>query len=247
MEPRGPVVVDAGGLVVAGGGHVRRGRAFRVSGALVRPDDLDAVARLGLQALVDLRGGREDRSLLERWADGAGVRYVWLPIDVAGAHDVARVVDGVRTASEAAAVLSALYERILDDHGAQLVGALRVIASGSPVAFGCAAGKDRTGLVAALLHVLLGVPEDVVAASFASSPPSVERLRPLVAHYVDTDTARAPAFDILLGAEARTIHAALAHLDRRHGGIHAYVGRHGLSDADIERLRADLVAVGPAP
>jgi protein-tyrosine phosphatase len=237
------LIVDAGGLPVAAGGRLRKGRVMRVSGGLLLADDVGDLERHGLRALVDLRGHTEDRTLLEGWAAEADVRYVWLPIDAAGAHQLLGEVADAADASAAAGRLQVLYERMLSAHGAELAGAISVIAEGTPVAFGCAAGKDRTGLVAALLQVLLGVDEEVVSRSDASSPPTVDRLRAMVVEQfgVDDELAARPGFEVLLGADAETMQATLAHLRSEHGGVAAYLEAHGLTAAEVERLRADLV------
>jgi len=234
------LIVDAGGLAVEGGGRICRGRLFRVSGALVVPDDLRRFERLGLRALIDLRGRSEERALLEQWTARAGVRYVWLPIEVARGSDLARAVAEAHDADHAADALAVLYREILDGHGRELAGAISVIAQGTPVAFGCAAGKDRTGLAAALLQLLLGAAEDEVVSSYASAPPTVEVLRGLVADYF-TAQAAPPHLDVLLGAEEETMRRALDHIQSRYSGVEAYLLANGLP-SDVPRLlRQELV------
>jgi protein-tyrosine phosphatase len=235
------VIVDAGGLPVQGGGSIRTGHLFRVSGGLVVPDDLASFERLGLKALVDLRGTKESRTLLEDWAGGAGVRYVWLPIEAAGTSDLARAVSRATDAGEAGDALAELYVVILDRHGEQLARAIDVVAEGTPAAFGCAAGKDRTGLTAALIQLLVGAHEEDVVRSYAESPPSVDRLRALVADYFGPDEEEPPHLDVLLSAEQPTLRRALRHVDERYGGVESYVLAKGLAPEAVERLRAALV------
>jgi protein-tyrosine phosphatase len=241
------VIVDAGGLRVEGGGYIRSGRLFRVSGALVVPDDLQGFERLGLRSLIDLRGAGEGRSLLEEWAAEARVRYVSLPIDVAGGGDLARAVTYAVDAYQAADALVALYREILDHHGRQLADAVAVIADGTPAAFGCSAGKDRTGLTAALVHLLLGADEADVVRSYASSPPSVERLRPLVADYLPVGLVEPPQLDVLLGAEEETLRRVLDHIRTRYGGASPYLAAHGLPEDAVDRLKRDLITDGRTP
>ena len=240
------MIVDAGGLPVGGGGQIRRGRLFRVSGGLVLPGDLEEFERLGLKALIDLRGRAEERSLLEDWAARARVRYVWLPIDVASGRDLARAVVAANDLSEAADALVALYLEIVEHHGAELASAVATIADGTPVAFGCAAGKDRTGLAAALVQLLLGAAEDDVVRSYASSPPSADRLRPLVADYFPEAHVELPQLEVLLGAEEETMRRVLEDIRMRHGGPERYLAAHGLPAGAVDRLRGDLVGTSSA-
>jgi protein-tyrosine phosphatase len=144
------------------------------------------------------------------------------------------------TPEQAAAGLVALYRTILDRHGRELAAAMASIARDTPAAFGCAAGKDRTGLVAALVHELLGVEEEDLVASYASSPPAVERLRPLVADYFPDDV-EIPNLEVLLGAEQRTMRETLAYLRSRYGGVESYLMRNGLPRMAVQRLREQLL------
>jgi protein-tyrosine phosphatase len=237
------VIADAGGLPAADGTEVRRGRLLRVSGDLVTQGDLPALDALGVRALVDLRGRKEDRRTLGAWAATAGVPYRWLPIDVAGASDLVRRVRTTTDAEEATGALGALYATILDEHAAQLCGAVTVIAEGSPVAFGCAAGKDRTGLVAALVHSVLGVPEDVLVRSWMTSPPTAERLgRMLLARGdVEAGELEVAGLAALLGTPEPALRGALAHLRAVHGGPERYLLDHGVAPEALAALRADLL------
>jgi protein-tyrosine phosphatase len=242
------VIIDAGGLPVAGGGHVRRGRLLRVAGGLVGPDDLPRLSDAGVRAYVDLRGAAEDRTVVRHWAAHAGVDYRWLPIDVAGGGDILRAIHDAADAGDAAREMARFYRHVLDTHGGELAAAVGVIAEGTPVAFGCLAGKDRTGIVAALVQTLLGAAEDDVARAYVVSAPDLEPLITLMReHYgmTEADVAR-PGTAVALGVEDATIRNALRHVREAHGGVDAYLIAHGLSPEAPATLRADLVAVGAA-
>lgn len=237
------MIVDAGGLPVTAGGHIAEGRLLRVSGGLVTVRDLPALEVFGVRTLVDLRGGTEPRTLLESWAQRAGVRYVWLPIDVAGGSAMVRAMGGSADEDEAAEQLVQLYKLILDQHGDRLAQTIETIAEGTPIAFGCAAGKDRTGLVTALLHTLLGVGEDDVVRSYATSPPAPGLLKEMLRDQfgASSDVLTMPRLDVLLGAEEVTMRAALAHVRERYGDVKSYLEANGLSAGAVARLREDLI------
>jgi hypothetical protein len=237
------MIADAGGLPVTGGGRIREGRLLRVSGGLVTERDLPRLEAAGIRALVDLRGHAEPRELLEAWAARRGVEYVWLPIDVAGAGDLARAVAEAGDEADAAVGLLALYRRILDAHGEALAGAIAAIAEGTPVAYGCAAGKDRTGLVTALLHAALGVADDDLMRSYAAAPPPPDDLRAMLADQLgaDHEVLTMPRLDVLLGAEEATMRGALAYVRAGYGDVGAYLAAHGLPAGAVGRLRGDLV------
>lgn len=151
-------VRDLGGLATTTGQMLRRRRIFRSDypglavlgeGALVR--------RLGLRTVVDLRRGAEASCECVDWAEH-GVRYHRWPL----------------TSSDADA-WQARYSSYLEHRPETVVAAVDQIArsAGHPVLFHCAAGKDRTGVVAALLLSVLGVAREQIVSDYMLSAPSV--------------------------------------------------------------------------
>jgi protein-tyrosine phosphatase len=237
-------VADIGGLAVAGGGRLRRGLLYRISGALVGPADLAHLQALGLRLVVDLRGSAEDRSTLSRWAAGYGVAYHHLPVTVGAPGQMADILRRAGPSVEAAtAVQRSVYRQIVDDHGAALAGAVALMAGNLPAGFGCAAGKDRTGILAALVQTLLGVSEADVVTDYVALAPGVERLRTVLEDWgVPTEVdLTAPGIDTLLSASEGLMQDALAHLADRWGGAAPYLQAHGLPASDIEALRTRLI------
>jgi protein-tyrosine phosphatase len=233
-------VTDAGGLRVAGG-TVRTGHLMRVSGDLVALAELRRLTDLGVGTYVDLRGDEEDRERLRRWARRAGVDYVAVPIDVAGGRDLLR---RIALGGGQSRGVDELYRTIVDEHGAQLARAAEIIAEGAPVAFGCAAGKDRTGVLAALVQSSLGAQDADVAASYVASAPTVDALSARLRDEYDAPSwvLNLPGTRALLGATQETILSVLAHLRREHGSAEGYFRAHGLPAASVTRLREAVVA-----
>src|ERR1700728_3319166 len=107
----------------------------------------------------------------------------------------------------------------------------------------CTAGKDRTGLVVALVLEVIGVPDEVIAADYALSDA-----------YLDASTARAISriravsgvgrwLDLgALGASPQVIHDALARIRSRSGSVSDYLIGNGLTARDLGNLRTALVA-----
>jgi protein-tyrosine phosphatase len=235
-----PFVADAGGLPMDGG-TMRQGRLLRVCGDLVAREDLRALEAAGVRAYVDLRGPDEDRSRIARWAGRARVEYISIPIAVAGGRDLMR---RILVGGGGAAQVLALYRTIVDRHGAELAQAAGAIAARVPVAFGCAAGKDRTGVLAALVQSALAVPDEHVARSYVRSAPPVERFAAALEEEFDVPPwmLRLRGARALLGAHAPTILATLAHVRRTHGSAEGYLVAHGLEAAGVARLREALAA-----
>jgi hypothetical protein len=87
-----PVANDIGGHAVRGGGTLRRGLLFRISGGLAGAAELAGLDDLGLRALVDLRGPDEDRSAFEAYCRSRDIIYRHRPIPLAGAAEVSQVL-----------------------------------------------------------------------------------------------------------------------------------------------------------
>ena|GEM_PF-5212775 len=241
-------VSDIGGHPLRDGGWFRSGLVFRISGGMIGPAEIAHLDSLDLRVLIDLRGGEEDRSRLVDWAAGRGVRYHHEPIVLAKPVDLAAALDAHgRTEADGRAFLAGIYRRMLDEFSAPLLGSLTAIAEAQPVAFGCAAGKDRTGLLTALLQELLGVDRATVLAGYVNQAPDRDRLLEAVATWWDWeegDLAK-PGLGGILSAVEEVMAGALDYLDERYGGAVRYVEAAGLPLATLEQLRARLVADEP--
>ena len=121
-------------------------------------------------------------------------------------------------------------------HRPQLKEVLDIIADAAsePLLFHCVAGKDRTGLIAALLLALADVNPDAIAADYAES--SARLADAYLTRYPDLQ--RAEIFEALRCPE-EGVHNMLAYL-AQYGGAAGYLRTIGLSDARIDRLRGRL-------
>jgi protein-tyrosine phosphatase len=118
----------------------------------------------------------------------------------------------------------------------ELKEVLQVIATATPgpLLFHCMAGKDRTGLVAALMLALADVVPEAIAFDYASS---TEHLRePYLKRYADYDTA---AIIDAIQCPAEGVHNMLEYLEK-FGGARAYLAEIGVPERHIAQLRARL-------
>ncbi|HZQ77382.1 MAG TPA: tyrosine-protein phosphatase [Acidimicrobiia bacterium] len=242
-------VSDIGGHPLQGGGWFRSGLVFRVSGGMVGPADIAHLDSLGLRVLIDLRGEDEDRRRLVDWAAARGVRYHHEPMALADPDDFAAALNKHgRTEADGRAFLAKIYRRMLDDFSGSLVGAVTAVAQAQPAAFGCAAGKDRTGLLTALIQELLGVDRATILAGYVSQAPDPDRLLEAVATWWDWDEGdlAKPGLGGILSAVEEVMAGALDYLDERHGGAVRYFETAGLPASTVEQLRDRLVSDAPA-
>lgn len=230
-------VRDLGGLPTLDGRYVRRGLVYRADGVhRLGGDDLEAVAALGLRTVLDLRTEGE----LEQgrfpthlhpvdWHHLPVLRRVWSDDDL---------VPG----SGAAEFLRDRYLDMLDQGGGSLARALELIADGYPALFHCSAGKDRTGVLAAVLLGLLGVDHDVIAHDYHLSAAAVEEFsRWLAAELPEAVDAMSSQPKEFLEAPVEAMQGFLAEVDARYGSVEGLVEALGVSAATVSALRDQLL------
>lgn len=227
---------DVGGLATTDGRLTRTGVLYRSDSP--HNASVEDVARLagelGVTAVVDLRSEREVRE--EGHQDGfpESVRRHHFPIAGGAGNAVEAAATGER--------LAARYVEYLDLHADSIVAAVRTVAAqtGASVVH-CRVGKDRTGVVIALVLSAVGVRADEVARDFERTTPAMVRIMaqlrasPTYAANVN----RLPAE--MYRSDAPTMTAFLAKLDERHGGAARWLVDHGLSPGALDALRARLV------
>ena len=193
--------------------------------------------RLGIRSLVDLRG--EDEVVAEGRGQLADrdVHYVNLPLVQEDGTLVSYLEDG-RTVD-----LVPRYLSYLDSPGRAMLRALEVLseADEAPTVFFCAAGKDRTGVLTALVLRLVGVTREAVVDDYLLSAESAEvilRERLMVSPTYAENVATLPRE--VYTAEAATMRRFLDALDQRYGGAELWARAKGLPDEVTARLRRAL-------
>ncbi|PYE84883.1 tyrosine-protein phosphatase [Pseudoroseicyclus aestuarii] len=229
---------DLGGIPLQGGGQTARGRVFRADAPhRMTEGDLAAVEALTLACVIDLRGAEEAAEAPGPLRDALGAG--WHNVPLLAALDPASW--GGAASDD---VLLSLYLHVLTDRQEALAEVLRLIAEAPPegaVLFHCTAGKDRTGVVAALLLALAGAPEEEIVADYSATAPLIA---PLVAEILDRIRARGRAPEAhapLLESRPETMRRFLAALREEFGGAEAYLSSIGLTGAERAGLRARLV------
>ena len=159
---------DLGGYATRDGATTRWGRVFRSDG-LHRTDDAggEVVIGLGIRRVIDLRtAGERDR---EGVFSHALVEPLHVPL-IDRTWNMKELGDGGE-----ADFLLAGYLHMAHVNGSRVGEVIGLVAShaSEPILFHCAAGKDRTGIIAALLLALAGVDDETIAEDFALSEPAM--------------------------------------------------------------------------
>jgi protein-tyrosine phosphatase len=231
---------DLGGMTTVDGRVVRSGRLVRADALHRARTSIDALRAHGVTRVLDLRDDREREDYGVFTADGIEVQH----------HPV---LDPTFTWDEVPAVvpselLAERYRVIIDEFSDRLVGAVAGIAEvmtapDDAVAFHCAVGKDRTGLLAMLLLDTLGVPaEQIVADYVLSSRSTAVQVNWLWSMgrpegVVDDETLSVGVWS----ARPATMTATIEWLHREHGGAADYLVASGLRPAAIDALRAGVL------
>lgn len=221
---------DLGGWETAGGSRTVFGRVIRSdTPAVLTPGELSAAHRAGLALVVDLRSTRETEAAPHPLTGFAGYRHRPLIDERTAALD----------AADRAASLGEVYRVSLTRNAATIAAVLATIAGGppGPLLVCCTAGKDRTGMIAALLLRLAGVTRQAIGADYALSGP------------IAADPTAVTAADSRAGTSTRLdprscapehIHQLIDHLDGHFGGPRPYLEQLGLTPREIDTLTRRL-------
>lgn len=227
---------DLGGYPTRAGGRLRWRMLFR-SDALHHLTAAD-VARLrgeiGLGHVVDLRSSGEIA------IDGRGrlaaesIRMHHLPL-----------FDGAGTASAdlgAQLTLSDRYFLMTEHAKGPLARVLATLADAeAPAVYHCAAGKDRTGVVSAVLLGLLGVADEIIVADYAATQ---QNLDAIIARLMASEGYQGMLENLppdTLHAEPQTMISLLERVGEKYGSMRGYVREIGVPDAAVARLERRLL------
>ena len=227
-------VRDLGGYPVGRDGVIRSREIFRGdSPHRLTRSDVERLRAAGIRTRIDLRRDEE----LIRFGSGPIGQVVAITMHAPLRPTLADPGSGSQSLGE-------LYRRYLLESPYELASALRFLADPlqRPALFHCYAGKDRTGVLTALLLSVLGVTDEVIVADYAKTTLVRDAFLALAGEELGISregelTADSPA----LAADPETMAATLDWLKMTFGSAQSYLEGAGLSSEIIGRLRADLV------
>jgi hypothetical protein len=227
-------VRDLGGLPTTDGRRTRFGRLLRgeFMDLLAEGDAQILVDTMGLRTVVDLRRKSETVAASAEWA-AHNVRVVHCPFGLGGRAPVHGAGEGFLKSY--LAYVEAGAEQVL-----QAVTELSRPGS-HPAMFHCAAGKDRTGVLGAIILDVLGVRRDAIAHDYAMSADGME-------HVLTRLAQLEPYREMLDGwtieqhvPDPAVILEFLRRLDESHGGAAGWLGGQGIDAPSLDRFRAVML------
>lgn len=230
---------DLGGLHTADGRVLAAGRLYRgASLHRLAGDDLEAVKALRLRSVLDLRSSLELRQTGSLAAADIAATVLHNPM-FETVPDAA-----LDSTSGPAMTLARLYSGMLEVGAAAIATTIERLADDRhlPLLFYCTAGKDRTGVMAAMILKLVGVSNEQIVADYAASKEPMEALirwlrdSDLAAHREMMQLPRG-----LIEAPAEAMSRFLAELDERYASADGYARSCGVSRATIERVKRNLL------
>jgi protein-tyrosine phosphatase len=236
---------DLGGYRTTDGRTVKWGVLFR-SGSMhfLTPADHAYLQKLGIGTVCDFRSTDERRSEPTTWPAGAAPRILsddYPMSDLTGG--IGLKPGETPTAESARAAMAATYPQMLTRFNSQFRRMFAELLAGRvPLAFNCSAGKDRTGVAAALILTALGVPHDTVVEDYLLTnryfdPRKV--VRSTNAALSDWQKLPPDVLRAYMSADRSYIEAALKLVEGHRGGAEGYFrDEMGLSKQDLLKLRS---------
>jgi protein-tyrosine phosphatase len=239
---------DVGGYRTADGRTVRWNMLYR-SGSLgsLKPEGMTRLQRLNVRAIIDLRMTAERRADRDNWLSMSGLGYWTRDYQLGG--DQAALAQlfsdqSKLTAESVRAMMTEGYRampRELAPQYRELFARLLAPESGT-VVVNCTAGKDRTGIGAALVLTALGVPYETVREDYLLSNSALDMSG--VGDAISPMLATLPPEVIapLLGVEGAYLDAAFAQLRTDYGSVEAYLEKElGVGPAEIKALKRRML------
>lgn len=244
---------DYGDYATAAGRRVRPGLLFRTAHHARATDaDLERMAGWGMGTVVDLRRPSERRQQPSRRPAGFNGAVIEVAHDDGGeAPHLTFLKTTDLTEASGRAFMTGTYRAMPFDPGHLDVFGRYFRALGQSegaVVIHCAAGKDRTGLLAALTHRLLGVHHDDLVQDYLLTNAAVDLAdrAPGIARQLHAMTGRVAsdaAVTAFLGVEAGYLDAAFDAMVNRHGSVETYLEQALGVDAALRDRIADRLSV----
>lgn len=238
---------DTGGINATGGGVLKKGILFRSA----NPDklsnsDLQQLRALNIKTVIDLRAPHEVRNEY-KYPDPSQKLSLPLDFQQTTRERLRPVIYNKNSEQVIADVSNAIYLEILDASGTVIKEVMETLASpGSiPVLIHCQAGKDRTGIIIALILLSLGVDRELIISDFMKSN---DALLPFFKRQFLMRKILSLGFfpyrNMLYAVQVkrRNIESVLDRIETHYGGIESFNRTAGISESMLDEIRRKLLS-----
>ncbi len=234
-------VRDVGGYPTKDGGQTRWRTLFRGDGLdLVPPGSQAVLFDYGLRTVIDLRGSKDREELPSSFEglDTVDYRHVNLIGD-----EFLETWRGYETELTGATGLVFIFETLLDSRQEQMNEVITTLADGLPALVHCAVGKDRTGVVTALVLSLAGVPDQIIVKDYSLSArylrdPFVDS--PFAPDNLDKDAYTWRHYQTEF-CPPEAMQGTLQHVRDKYGDVEQYMRAVDLTGEQIDSLRDSII------
>lgn len=238
---------DLGGYPTESGKRIKWGKIFRSSNLSALTDsDLNFITHLGIKLVCDLRAPQEITKRPDRLPVTNPPEWVNLPVhdDPNPFFNIIKVIANVDKVENL--LLNGYADMIIDANPSVFGRIFSRLADHEnlPALVHCTAGKDRAGTTAALLLLVLGVPDEIVIADYSLSNAYFEYFRTVMSE--QTAPLRRIGITVddlqpIIVANPNTLRGTIEHIRNKYGSVEAYLKVAGVTDEMLEQLRINLL------
>ncbi len=241
---------DLGGYRTASGMAVKWRTLFRSGDPSgLTPADEKKLAGYGIRTVCDLRDNDEREEEPNRWVEHAGLDYWTRDYAMDLSPLAAAMRDPQPSHDKSRAGMLALYRQLPEEQAESYAAMFGKLVDGKlPLAFNCSAGKDRTGVGAALILHALGVPRETILADYALSDHVFDYRAQLQKDAKTSESAAHmaampwPVVEPMMASDPAYLKEAFAAIEQRYGSLDGYLAqRLGVTAEMRASLRRQLL------
>jgi protein-tyrosine phosphatase len=230
---------DMGGYQTPEGRSIKWGQLYRsdVMHELTSVD-MDHFRSLGIACIVDLRNPKEVTRTGRGLIGEESIHFI-----NASVLSMSQVEEAQDTSVLREDYLWQRYLHYLDVGGDAFVQAIEAMADPTnyPLVFNCFFGKDRTGVLAAIVLTCLGVERQTIIEDYAITATRVPFILEKLARDPKHQDMIEQSDPLLFSAEPTTMARFLDEFDKRHGGPEAWLLARGVSEEQLASMRSALL------
>ncbi|UTF61553.1 tyrosine-protein phosphatase [Gilvimarinus sp. DA14] len=242
---------DLGGYQTEDGQYVKWGKLYR-SGTMVglTDQDYDYLSDLGIKVICDFRSREELASEPTQWnafAPNADYQTRDYSMRELMSGEGALQLSSIRSKEDAEQMFAYFYRQGPKSFKQQYKEMFAELTAGNaPLAFNCSAGKDRTGMAAALILTALGVPRDTIIEDYTLTekvakhePADLKKAQDQDAPHAGFAQMPEEIRNVFMGSKPMFIEAMFDELDTEYGSTMAYIQKElDVSPEDLARLKS---------